>query len=528
MSKPILSILRFITLALIIYFLVLGLSDYINLTTADLGRHITNGKYIVDAFVNAKDFYTQTPLYTNFYSYTSPGFAVHNHHWLTGVIHYFTHEAYGFVGLSVLNIVVIVIGIMLAFVAGTLLGGYEFAAIALAISMPLLVWRDEVRPESFSYLLMAAEFLILTLFRFNKLSFRTTAILLAQFQLLWINLHVFFCVGILVIGLFYLEEAIKTKSLFKWKAAHYAWILVIVLLASLINPFGLGGLLEPLNIFKNYAYELAENQSVFFMHKRFPHHIIYYYFDGIFLLNLIAWIWLYFKSKSKLLEFIKNNFAYLGIFFVLALLAYKTNRAIPVWVIYSIPIFAYNLSRLFTIRRSMVLYMQVLALVIAGGTILYTGVKHDRLKRQGLAPYINRSANFFKALDIQGPIFNNYDIGGYLIYHLFPQRRVFVDNRPEAYENRFFDEIYKVVQADEEKWQKLDAKLDLNVIFYMRHDMTQHGQPFLIRRIEDPDWVPVFVDQWVILLVKNHPRNQAIIDKFRLPQSLFKTVRTAS
>ena len=32
---------------------------------------------------------------------------------------------------------------------------------------------------------------------------------------------------------------------------------------------------------------------------------------------------------------------------------------------------------------------------------------------------INSSAEFFKNTKISGPIFNNYDIGGYLIYHLY-------------------------------------------------------------------------------------------------------------
>src|SRR5439155_19342363 len=34
---------------------------------------------------------------------------------------------------------------------------------------------------------------------------------------------------------------------------------------------------------------------------------------------------------------------------------------------------------------------------------------------------------------IQGPLLNNFNIGGYLIHYLFPQHRVYVDSRPEAY-----------------------------------------------------------------------------------------------
>ena len=42
-------------------------------------------------------------------------------------------------------------------------------------------------------------------------------------------------------------------------------------------------------------------------------------------------------------------------------------------------------------------------------------------KLPGLSPYIQESALFFRHNNIEGPIFNNYDIGGYLIFNLFPQ-----------------------------------------------------------------------------------------------------------
>jgi len=55
---------------------------------------------------------------------------------------------------------------------------------------------------------------------------------------------------------------------------------------------------------------------------------------------------------------------------------------------------------------------------------------------------------FFKENNLQGPIFNNYDIGGYLIFNLFPQEKVFVDNRPETYSSEFFQEDYIPMQED--------------------------------------------------------------------------------
>ncbi len=526
------NLLKISVIVLALTYLICGLSNSISLPTADLGRHISNGHFIVEAIKTGADLKTQTPLYKNFYSYTEPDYPVINHHWLTGVVHYITYKNLGFIGLSILNIIVIIIGIIFFFLTARILAGTELALLSLILTLPILVWRDEVRPESFSYMLMGFEFYTLTLFRMQKLDFKWALVLLTLSQILWINFHIFFAVGIFIIGVFYLESTIKSGTLIKEDhTRRYFYIICAVLLASLINPFGLTGLLEPLQIFHNYAYTLVENQSVFFMHKRFPEQFLYYYFDGLVLINLIAWIIRYRKSILSLKEFIKSEFVFLFISFVLVLLAFKTNRTIPLFTLSTIPIFAYNCSKISqtaNFQRETLSRIYYASLIIS--IILFFNVTHvklDNYKKLGLDPKVNQSAEFFKALNISGHIFNNYDIGGYLIFHLFPHRRVFVDNRPEAYSAKFFDEIYKPMQKSESKWHEIDSQVNFNVIYFMRHDMTEDAQPFLIRRISDPDWAPVFVDNWNIILLKRNKQNKSTIDKYELPQEMFKAVKTS-
>lgn len=531
--KSITNLLKLSVITLILVYLVCGLSECINLSTADLGRHITNGKLIVEALRSGTDLKTQTPLYLNFYSYTEPNYPTINHHWLTGVIHYLTYTDSGFSGLSILNITAIIIGIGFFFLSARTIAGTELALFSLILTLPILIWRNEVRPESFSYMLMGFEFYVLTLFRANKLSFTWTIILVTLSQLLWINCHIFFSIGIFITGAYYLDSIISSGTVFKHTTTRrYCYILSSVLLASLINPSGLTGLLEPLKIFHHYAYELLENQSVWFMHKRFPSQILYYYFDILVLINVVVWIIRYHKSILSFKEFVKSEFAFLLISFILVILAMKTNRAIPVFVLSMIPILAYNLSLItqkFKIKnQSQNRIWAYYALLIVYMILLFnlTNVKLDNYKNLGLNPVINRSAEFFKAMNIQGPIFNNYDIGAYLIFHLFPQRRVFVDNRPEAYSTKFFNDIYKPMQASEGKWHEIDSRMNFNVIYFMRHDMTEHAQPFLIRRIADPNWAPVYVDNWNIILLKRNRTNQSIIKKYELPQEMFRSVKS--
>jgi len=99
-----------------------------------------------------------------------------------------------------------------------------------------------------------------------------------------------------------------------------------------------------------------------------------------------------------------------------------------------------------------------------------------------------------------------------------------VDNRPEAYPREFFDDVYEPMQESENKWHEIDQKYNFNVIYFMRHDMTQHAQPFLIRRVRDPNWAVVYVDNSNIIFLKRNKANQALIERYGLPSGMFKAI----
>tara|TARA_Y100000294_G_scaffold163551_1_gene169559 strand:- start:219 stop:935 length:717 start_codon:yes stop_codon:yes gene_type:complete len=139
----------------------------------------------------------------------------------------------------------------------------------------------------------------------------------------------------------------------------------------------------------------------------------------------------------------------------------------------------------------------------------------------GLEPGNNQSALFFKEQDIQGPIFNNYDIGGYLIFYLHPEQKVFNDNRPEAYSVSFFEDIYIASQNNPEVWQAQDQIHNFNVIYFAYHDATPWAQKFLIERVTDDAWAPVFADDYAIIFLKRNDLNQSIIEKYEIPRNRF-------
>jgi len=139
----------------------------------------------------------------------------------------------------------------------------------------------------------------------------------------------------------------------------------------------------------------------------------------------------------------------------------------------------------------------------------------------GLQPNVNVGARFVKTLNISGLIFSNYDIGGYIIFHMYPQEKVFVDNRPEAYPVGFFQQEYIPMQESELVWNTELVKWNFNTIWFYRNDLTPWAQKFLITRIEDPLWAPVFVDDYSIIFLRRVEKNAKVIEQYELPKSMF-------
>jgi len=124
--------------------------------------------------------------------------------------------------------------------------------------------------------------------------------------------------------------------------------------------------------------------------------------------------------------------------------------------------------------------------------------------------------DFIKENNIQGPMFNNFDIGSFLIWKLYPDHKVFVDGRPEAYSVEFFQEVYIPMQNNPEIWNKYSKEYDINYIIFDLHDGTPWGQTFMYRIQQDSEWKIVFKDDRTIILLKNIPANKEVISRYSL------------
>ncbi|MCB9192591.1 MAG: hypothetical protein H6602_13090 [Flavobacteriales bacterium] len=507
---------KWLILALILsaaIYSVFFLAKPINLTTADLGRHIVNGELLVNGITDV--------LYRNFYSYTEPDHSFTNHHWLTGVTFYFVHGLAGFDGLSILYMM-LVLGALAAIVTASKNGDRWVIPILVTLSVVQMIsYRVEIRPEGFSYLLAGLFYLILKKISATEgKSFLLIGALLLL-QLIWVNLHILFFLGIAITGVFLVDALINKTD----KIKTYGLLVVALTAISLVNPHHVKGLLAPLTIFNEYGYMVAENQPIWFMHKRFGDAQLYHFeLFGILALVLIG-----LQIRSGVWKFQLKEILLVLAFGLLSMMAV---RGIPLFALFFIPFASSFISNRienlnFSTRQSVINFLPIVGIVFS---VLFLALPKTYASARkgyeaiGLIENINLTGEFLRKQEIPGPIFNNYDVGGYLIYHLHDREKLFVDNRPEAYSVAFFDSIYKPMQKDDTLWEELSEKYGFNVICFFRHDNTPWAQPFLIRRTQDPEWVPIFVDQACLVLIKNRESNRKWIQRFGIDRSVFKSV----
>jgi len=126
------------------------------------------------------------------------------------------------------------------------------------------------------------------------------------------------------------------------------------------------------------------------------------------------------------------------------------------------------------------------------------------------------SVDFFRESGLSGPIFNNYDLGSALIFWHYPQEKVFVDNRPEAYSVSFFKEIYRPMQENAYDWEKYRQQYGIKTIYFGYADMTPWARSFLARILKDPDWSLLYLDRYVVILADRRETDNVLLDKHGL------------
>jgi hypothetical protein len=138
-----------------------------------------------------------------------------------------------------------------------------------------------------------------------------------------------------------------------------------------------------------------------------------------------------------------------------SLFALMANRSVPIAALVLAPLFVEPLGRMrlsetagkahqSMANSAILLFLIVLAWLVP----LKGGLDHDLFAVEALG-FVN-----------EGRLFHNDAIGGYLIYSQWPERRVYIDDRPELYGKRFIEFVQ--IRDGSSNWKKVFREFEIH------------------------------------------------------------------
>ena len=464
-SLPTSTVLQIVLLAGIF------LLNFFMQTDPDFWWHLATGRLIVE---------TGSIPQVDPFSYTAAGEPWVAHEWLGEVVIYLSYRSGGYVATVIAFASVITLTFWLGLRTLKLMGLNAAWASALtlwAAAMSMPGWR--VRPQAFSYLFFSLYLYLLIRSRKRPDGWLW---LLPPAMAVWVNLHAGYVMGLELLGLFLLGEAInRARGL---TAGHnspslkahigaflrqYLPVSLATIAATAVNPQGIALILYPLSYTSSRSSNLkyvSEWQSPNF-------HDYYLFIFGASLLLLIV------LSSRRSLDWA------LGIpILALTVMSLEWIRTIPFYALTFAP---YLCSRLLSRQTAAVdagkveIYegtpvtvphrgratpLNWLVLAVCLGIMTSTLFLSDQaqLGRQPLtSDYPVAGIRYIQQAHLTGNLFNAYQWGGFVIWSFYPERRVFVDGRIDMYGDRFI-EAYREVYNLRPNWKNVLSEYDIRVI----------------------------------------------------------------
>ncbi len=411
-----------------------------NVTDPDVWWHLRTGQLIAQsgAFVHSDSF-----------SFTRQGQPWINHEWLSDLLLYGIYRIAGWSGLIVVFGAITSLTLMLVFLRSP--GKPYFAALALVLGAYASAPSWGVRPHTIS-LLLASVFLLVLDGSEERPGLLWWCIPLT---LLWVNLHAEYALGIALLGLFLLGELLDAAfGIRAWsppRLRNLAIALVACLAVVPINPNGLRMFLYPVETLRSEAMQkyIAEWASPNF-------HDVKYLPVAAMLLGI-----LFFLAVSPRRVRPRD----LLLLVVCTAGALRSVRHISALVLVAVPILS-GLAQSWwheqvrnpnavsprSPRRLAMNATVLMAFLVFAMVRVRSVVEHQMASEAENFPA--GAANYLASQRPPGPIFNHYNFGGYFIWKLYPQYRVFIDGRADLYGDDFLHEFARTYYVTGPDWER--------------------------------------------------------------------------
>jgi hypothetical protein len=465
----------------------------------DFWWHLKTGQYLIQ---------TRGIPHTDIFSSLFSGKEWITHEWLSEIVMYSVYRATGYGGLIVTFALIITTGFAIAYRRCAKKAGHPYvsgAALLLGALAAAPTWG--VRPQVFSFLLASIFLSLLEDFQRNE---RQQSIWwLVPLMVLWVNMHAGFAVGIVLI-LLVIVGMMLDRALSPGDSLTFLWprmrslclVLIACVAAVLINPSGARLYLYPFETLTSHAMMryIDEWRSPDF------HELL---FQPLAFLILAVFSALALSRKrirvSQLLLLLATGWASL-----------RSGRNVPFFVLVAMPLLAEHGWDWLTSQRwaqwltkpeerevgaqaALKIVLNVLLLLVAPLILAGWRVQQSVVNQPSVFAheFPEAAVEFMRIHRPPQPVYNEYGWGGYLIWKLYPDYRVYIDGRADVYGDAYVEEFLDTY-AGEPGWNEV---LDRNGV---RTVLIKPDAALASLLRQQNGWQKVFEDHESVIFVKQN------------------------
>jgi hypothetical protein len=464
------------TLGALLVYMIFAAFSLLQFTDPDFWWHLRTGQLIVETGSIPK---------ADPFSFTAAGSHWIAHEWLSDLLIYGTERVVGYWGNVILFVAVALAALFVMHRLLLKMGVSPRVALGLvvlggAISVPY--WT--VRPQVFSWLFTAIFLYTLYLRRIDS---RTKLWHLPLLMLLWANLHAGYVVGLVLLGLWLATTAAEQVI---WRQRHDlrvpALVFVAAFAATAVNPNGLALLTYPL------TYLAPGNASQRFIEEwQSPDfHSLGHWPLAV---GIVALVLVGVQARGR-------NLFGLGLAIAFTVMTLFSARHQPLFALVFMPVMGDALREQWRWARqedaappaprgSLALNWSTLA-VATMALALFIGRSPQLQLRgspltTGVLDYPVAGADFIRDNYPDARMFNTYYWGGYLLYELYPEQRVFIDGRADMYGDSLMEQYNRVAHL-EPGWRDVLTEYNVDLV------IAEKDSPLSAVLAEAADWSLAF------------------------------------
>jgi hypothetical protein len=439
-------------------------------------------------------------------------------HWPTGDIYSFTAHgvfrmafewggevlmalAYRLGGLRGLDLLLILLTstvvLLLYYYAHLRCGNSKAAFLGAATALPLAAVCFTVRPQLVGFIFLFITLICLERYRQGR---QSNLWVLPPLFLIWINVHGSFALGLFVFGAYWVSGLFG----FSWgglhaerwrhhQRIHLALVFLLSILVLPINPYG--------SRLVVYPVDMAFFQPVGVANVQEWQPIPFSFWQAkLLLLLFIAFI------VAVIALRLEYRLEELGLFLFAAFSTFLHVRFLIFFAILLAPIAASILAR-WVPRYDPAIDKYALNRALMLLTILGMArylPSEAALNKNVAKQYPVQAVEYLRHHPVPGPMFNEYGFGGYMLWAMGPEHKVFIDGRADLYEETgAFSDYLHIVNLSPDTFALLQS-YDIQSCLVVRES------PLATALAALPGWQRVYTDDVAALFVRSPKSGQMV------------------